>query len=61
MQAVRRMMVLALQCVDTALRRPTMKSVVEELERIEEREFGHSQSELGEEIGVVTLGSELFK
>lgn len=54
-------MVLALQCVDTALRRPTMKSVVEELERIEEREFGHSQSELGEEIGVVTLGSELFK
>ncbi|KAK9280638.1 hypothetical protein L1049_014334 [Liquidambar formosana] len=53
---------LALLCVDsTSLRRPAMKNVVEELERIQEREIGHLHYEPSEEIGVVKLGSELFK
>ncbi|KAJ9698128.1 hypothetical protein PVL29_007293 [Vitis rotundifolia] len=61
MDAVKEMMELALACVDISVRRPTMKKVVEELERIQHREIGHQQAQLGEEIGVVTLGSELFK
>ena len=61
MDAVKEMMELALACVDISVRRPTMKKVVEELERIQHREIGHLQAQLGEEIGVVTLGSELFK
>ncbi|KAL6979323.1 hypothetical protein U1Q18_020987 [Sarracenia purpurea var. burkii] len=60
-QAVRQMAELALLCVDTGVRRPTMKSVVEVLEWIQGREMGHLHSGLGEEIGIVTLGSDLFK
>ena len=60
-QAVKQMSELALLCVDTGTRRPSMKSVVEELERIQEGEICHLHSGLGEEIGVVTLGSDLFK
>ncbi|KAK8641506.1 hypothetical protein V6N13_010907 [Hibiscus sabdariffa] len=52
---------LALQCVDIQPRRPTMRSIVEELERIQETEIGRLQFEAGEEIEAVTLGSELFK
>ncbi|XVF68587.1 hypothetical protein PTKIN_Ptkin11bG0014100 [Pterospermum kingtungense] len=52
---------LALQCVDISPRRPSMKSIVEELERIQEKEIGRLHFEPGEEIGAVTLGSELFK
>ncbi|XP_057509857.1 probable serine/threonine-protein kinase PBL28 isoform X2 [Actinidia eriantha] len=59
-QAVKQMSELALLCVDTGTR-PSMKSVVEELERIQEGEIRHLHSGLGEEIGIVTLGSDLFK
>lgn len=52
---------LALQCVDISPRRPSMKSIVEELERIQEKEIGRIHFESGEEIGAVKLGSELFK
>ncbi|GMI92105.1 hypothetical protein HRI_002879800 [Hibiscus trionum] len=52
---------LALQCVDIRPRRPSMRSIVEELERIQETEIGRLQFEAGEEIEAVTLGSELFK
>ncbi|KAK6936044.1 Serine-threonine/tyrosine-protein kinase, catalytic domain, partial [Dillenia turbinata] len=59
--AAEQMMELALQCVDTGTTRPTMRGVVEELEQIWNREIGGLHSETGEDIGVVTLGSELFK
>ncbi|KAJ4726029.1 hypothetical protein OWV82_004806 [Melia azedarach] len=59
--AGKEMMVLALQCVDISPRRPSMRHMVEELERIQQREIGRLDSEFGEEIGAVTLGSELFK
>ncbi|OVA18084.1 Protein kinase domain [Macleaya cordata] len=59
--AMQRMMELALLCLDTGIRRPTMKMVVRELELIQEREMGHQETVPGEEISVVTLGSELFK
>ncbi|XVE79754.1 hypothetical protein DITRI_Ditri14bG0081900 [Diplodiscus trichospermus] len=52
---------LALQCVDISPRRPSMRSIVEGLERIQEKEIGRLHFESGEEIGAVTLGSELFK
>ncbi|XP_077229113.1 putative serine/threonine-protein kinase PBL28 [Tasmannia lanceolata] len=60
--AMQRLMELALQCIETGPRRPTMKQVVRELEVIQEAEIG-SQHNTGtsEDIGVVTLGSELFK
>lgn len=61
MNAVKEMMELALTCVDISVRRPTMKNVVEELERVQHTEIGHLQAQFGEEIGVVTLGSELFQ
>ena len=61
MNAVKEMMELALACVDISVRRPTMKNVVEELEGTQHREIGHLQTQFGGEIGVVTLGSELFK
>ncbi|TYG67867.1 hypothetical protein ES288_D05G109300v1 [Gossypium darwinii] len=51
---------LALQCVDIRPRRPLMRSIVEELERIQETEIGGLPFEAGEEIRDVTLGSELF-
>ena len=52
---------LALQCVEISPRRPSMKSIVEKLEQIQEKEIGRLHFESGEEIGAVTLGSELFK
>ncbi|KAI3934319.1 hypothetical protein MKW92_003059 [Papaver armeniacum] len=55
--AVQRIIILALMCVDTGSRRPTMKMVVRELELIQESEIG----DVGEGLSVVTLGSELFK
>ncbi|KAF8397684.1 hypothetical protein HHK36_016605 [Tetracentron sinense] len=58
---VRWMMELALQCVDSSVQRPIMKSVVRELELIQVREMGHRPTGLGQEIDVFTLGSELFK
>ncbi|GKV01204.1 hypothetical protein SLEP1_g13775 [Rubroshorea leprosula] len=60
-RAAKQIMKLALQCINMSLRRPSMRNVVKELERIQEREVGHLHLELGEEIGAVTLGSELFK
>lgn len=54
MYAAKQMMGLAMICIDTSVSRPTMKFVVEELERIQE-------SEVDVQIGAVTLGSELFK
>lgn len=59
--AVKQMMELALICVDIGVRRPTMENVVKELERIEATEIGHLHSDHIQEIGNVTLGSELFK
>ncbi|XP_058188394.1 probable serine/threonine-protein kinase PBL28 isoform X2 [Rhododendron vialii] len=62
LHAVQQMMELALLCLDTGTRRPVMRRVVEELERIRATEIGHLHSGgLGEEIGMVTLGSDLFK
>ncbi|XP_058753334.1 probable serine/threonine-protein kinase PBL28 [Vicia villosa] len=58
--AARRMMKLALLCVDAILRRPSMAHIVQELERIQ-RDIAPLYSEINEEIGVVTLGSELFQ
>lgn len=56
----RRIVKLALLCVDVILRRPSMAHIVQELERIQ-RDIGPLYSENNEEIGVVKLGSELFK
>ncbi|WCJ41027.1 Protein kinase superfamily protein [Euphorbia peplus] len=59
MKGVRKMMELALQCVDISSRkRPCMRRIVEEIEEIQ----GTLQAEdFGEGIGSVALGSELFK
>ncbi|XP_050370520.1 probable serine/threonine-protein kinase PBL28 isoform X2 [Argentina anserina] len=59
--ATKQMMELALRCIDASEQRPQMKIVVQELERIQTREISHFQIEVHEEIGAVTLGSELFK
>lgn len=59
-RAAGQMMELALHCIDTNIKRPSMRRVVEELEQIQKREVGHLHSE-SIEIGAVTLGSELFK
>ncbi|XP_022753601.1 probable serine/threonine-protein kinase PBL28 [Durio zibethinus] len=61
MNGTKQVVELALQCVEISHRRPSMKSIVEELERIQEKEIGRLHFESGEEIGVVKLGSELFK
>lgn len=61
MEAARKMMGLALICIEGIARRPPMKIVVEELERIQEGENARLSSELDIQIGAVTLGSELFK
>ncbi|XP_047324404.1 leucine-rich repeat receptor protein kinase HPCA1-like isoform X2 [Impatiens glandulifera] len=60
--AAEKMMGLALVCVGSGVERPTMEKVVEQLERILEREIGPVlESRQSGEIGLVTLGSELFK
>lgn len=61
MEAARKMMGLAFMCIEGIARRPPMKIVVEELERIQEGENARLSSELDIQIGAVTLGSELFK
>ncbi|KAE8656836.1 putative leucine-rich repeat receptor-like protein kinase [Hibiscus syriacus] len=61
MRGAKQIVDLALQCVDIRPKRPSMRSIVEELERIQETEIGRLQFEAGEEIEAVTLGSELFK
>lgn len=57
-EAAKEMMELALQCVDSTQRRPSMRHIVVALEGIQEREISRLPSEY--EIGAVTLGSELF-
>ncbi|EXB74651.1 Proline-rich receptor-like protein kinase PERK8 [Morus notabilis] len=59
--AAKQMMELALMCIDGSARRPPVKFVVEELERIQEGENARLSSELDLQIGAVTLGSELFR
>ncbi|KAK0606482.1 hypothetical protein LWI29_038242 [Acer saccharum] len=59
--AAREMMELALQCIDISRRRPSTRRIVEVLERIQEGEISRLDSEFGEDIGAVTLGSELFR
>lgn len=62
MEAIQLVMELALQCVEIGERRPSMTQIVGTLVLIHEREMGHLKTKgLDEEIGVVTLGSELFK
>ncbi|POO01253.1 Tyrosine-protein kinase [Trema orientale] len=61
MHAAKQMMELALMCLDASERRPSMKFIVEELERIQEGEIARLSFELDSQIGAVTLGSELFK
>ncbi|XP_017981993.1 PREDICTED: probable serine/threonine-protein kinase NAK isoform X1 [Theobroma cacao] len=61
MSGAKQVVELALQCLDISPRRPSMKRIVQDLERIQEKEIGRLHLELGEEIGAVTLGSELFK
>ncbi|KAJ1409203.1 Serine-threonine/tyrosine-protein kinase, catalytic domain [Sesbania bispinosa] len=58
--AARQMMNLALLCVDVTFRRPSMAQIVQELERIQ-RDIAPLYCQDNEEIGVVTLGSELFQ
>ncbi|KAI5666250.1 hypothetical protein M9H77_16103 [Catharanthus roseus] len=57
METMREMLDLALLCVDGSVNRPSMENVVEELERIQREIKGYDTIE---EIGNVTLGSELF-
>ncbi|KAK3206001.1 hypothetical protein Dsin_020047 [Dipteronia sinensis] len=59
--AAREMMELALQCIDISRRRPSTRHIVEVFERIQDGEIGRLDSEFGEDIGAVTLGSELFR
>ena len=54
----RRMMKLALLCVDVTSRRPSMAQIVQELEQIQ-REIAPVYSQFNEEIGAVTLGRDL--
>lgn len=61
MRGAKQVVDLALQCVNIRPRRPLMRSIIEELERIQETEIGGLPFEAGEEIGDVTLGSELFR
>ncbi|KAL1298614.1 probable serine/threonine-protein kinase PBL28 isoform X1 [Arachis ipaensis] len=56
----RRMVRLALLCISKSYRRPSMGQIVQELERIQ-REIAPFYSQVNEDIGVVTLGSELFQ
>lgn len=56
----RLMMKLALLCLGASTRRPSMAQIVQELERIQ-REIAPMYSQFNEEIGAVTLGSELFR
>ncbi|PRQ33570.1 putative protein kinase RLK-Pelle-RLCK-IXa family [Rosa chinensis] len=58
--ATKQMMELALMCIEASEQRPHMKTVVQVLERIQAKEISHFHIEV-EEIGAVTLGSELFK
>ncbi|KAJ8768683.1 hypothetical protein K2173_023587 [Erythroxylum novogranatense] len=58
MGAAQQMMKLALRCVNTCTERPSMVSIVQEIEKIQAREMGYLHSE---EISSVILGSELFK
>ncbi|XP_040991747.1 probable serine/threonine-protein kinase PBL28 [Juglans microcarpa x Juglans regia] len=60
MDVAKQMLELALQCLDTLIRRPSMKRVAEELEKIQASKYGHLHSG-SFEIGAVKLGSELFK
>ncbi|ESW22200.1 hypothetical protein PHAVU_005G135500 [Phaseolus vulgaris] len=56
----RQILMLALLCVDVTFRRPSMAQIVLELERIQ-REIAPMYSQFNDEIGAVTLGSELFQ
>jgi len=56
----RQILMLALLCVDVTSRRPSMAQIVLELERIQ-REIAPMYSQFSDEIGAVTLGSELFQ
>ncbi|XP_027927377.1 probable serine/threonine-protein kinase PBL28 isoform X1 [Vigna unguiculata] len=56
----RRILMLALQCVDATSRRPSMAQIVLQLEQIQ-REIAPMYSQFNDEIGAVTLGSELFQ
>ncbi|KAG2673914.1 hypothetical protein I3843_13G098200 [Carya illinoinensis] len=60
MDVAKQMLELALQCLDASIRRPSMKRVAEELEKIQASKYGHLHSG-SFEIGAVKLGSELFK
>ncbi|KAJ7980991.1 Pkinase_Tyr domain-containing protein [Quillaja saponaria] len=60
LHSARQVMGLALLCLDMSYSRPSMRRIVQVLEMIQERETGHFHSQ-SEEIGPVTLGSELFK
>lgn len=60
MHVAKQILELALLCLDTSIRRPSMKRVTEELEKIQATKYGHLHSE-SFEIGAVKLGSELFK
>ncbi|KAI4334404.1 hypothetical protein L6164_019102 [Bauhinia variegata] len=59
--AAMKMMELALLCLEVNFRRPSMRQIVDQLERIQQTEIAPLHSYTIEEIGVVTLGSELFK
>ncbi|XP_065865452.1 leucine-rich repeat receptor protein kinase HPCA1-like isoform X2 [Euphorbia lathyris] len=61
LKGARKIMELALQCIDVSRKRPSMRRVVEEIEQIQGSEMGYLQADFGEEIGSVALGSELFK
>ncbi|CAM8919557.1 unnamed protein product [Rhodiola kirilowii] len=56
-----RILELALLCIDSSLNRPSMINVVQQLERIEEKEFGVTHEDSNQEIVPVALGSDLFR
>ncbi|KAK4255083.1 hypothetical protein QN277_008128 [Acacia crassicarpa] len=59
-QAAKKILKLAIMCLNKSITRPSMGQIVRELELIQ-REFSALHSYSSEEIGGVTLGSDLFK
>lgn len=59
-QAARKVMKLAIQCLGVSFTRPSMAQIVQQLERIQ-TEFEPLHSYNNDEFGEVTLGSDLFK
>ncbi|KAL5998375.1 hypothetical protein ACLOJK_009315 [Asimina triloba] len=61
MQSLQQMLDLAIRCVEASSMRPAMNDILRELEKIHHGEMNWLQTgSMGDDIGIVTLGSELF-